>query len=139
MDPSFEHFDHTADMGLRIRAATLPALIEPAGRALYAAIGELVPGEPADPATFNLTGTDAAGILREFLAELLHLVESEGRIATAIDVTQFDEHALIASAQTANLNPDKTDFRREVKAITYHELNIRPIPGGVEATVIVDI
>ena len=30
-------------------------------------------------------------------------------------------------------------YHHEVKAITYHELDILRIPGGYEATVIVDI
>ena len=43
MEPSFELFDHTADIGIRARAATLPELATVAGQGLYAVIGDLVP------------------------------------------------------------------------------------------------
>ena len=46
MDSSFELFDHTADVGIRVWADTLPGLLAPAGEGLYAIIGELaVEGE----------------------------------------------------------------------------------------------
>ena len=34
----FEHFDHTADLGLRVRAGTLEELLAEAGRGLLAMI-----------------------------------------------------------------------------------------------------
>ena len=51
----------------------------------------------------------------------------------------FTGQALIVTVPTRSLDIRRSDLRREVKAITYHELAIRSIPGGVEATIIVDI
>ena len=139
MNPTFEHFDHTADMGLRIRAATHAELLKPAGEALYAAIGDLMAGESVDSIEFNLSGQDAAGLLRDYLTELLHLFECKHEMATAVDVLKFDDQALQATVALAGVDFDRSDLRREVKAITYHELSIDKIEGGYEATLIVDI
>ena len=132
MKPSYELFDHTADMGIRVRAATLPELLAPAGDGLYTVIGELVPGGESEPITFDLTGDEPATLLRDYLAELLILFESDGRIAASVEESTFDEHRLTVDRKRSILC-------REVKAITYHELDIRTIPGGHEATFIVDI
>jgi len=139
MQPSFELFDHTADMGIRVHAATLPGLLAPAGEALYAVIGELVAAAESKPVTFNLTGDDPAELLRDYLTELLTLFDRDALRFTSVDVHSFDERRLSVTVHTAHLDKERSSFLREVKAITYHQLAIRPVPGGYEATVIVDI
>jgi len=135
----FETFDHTADMGIRVRAASLPELVEPATRALYAAIGRIKPSGDASPETIEIEGKDAAIILRDYLAELLVLFERDGRMVTSVGVPRFDHRRLRAEVATATVDPKRSEYHREVKAITYHELSIRAIAGGLEATFIVDI
>lgn len=139
MDASFELFDHTADMGLRIRAATMPGLLQPAAEALYAAIGELTPTGDATPQRMELTDGEPAELLRDFLTELLVLFERDGRIVTRIVSPVLNESLLAATCTIAPIDEDACIFAREVKAITYHELDIREVPGGFEATMIVDI
>jgi len=139
VEPSFEIFDHTADAGLRIRAATPAGLLRPAAEGLYAIIGELVPADRWSRKTFEFEGSDASILLRDYLAELLLTFERDGRIASADDVTGFDDRRLNVTVRLAPVDPKRTVYHHEVKAITYHELAIRTIPGGYEATVIVDI
>ena len=139
MKPFFELFDHTADMGIRVRAASLPELLAPAGEGLYAVIGDLEPGQTAEPLTVDLTGDDAPVLLRDYLAEILTLFDRDARIVTSIDDAVFTEHRLTATIQTATLDAERSDLHREVKAVTYHGLDVRSIPGGFEATLIVDI
>jgi SHS2 domain-containing protein len=137
--PSFELFDHTADMGIRVRAGDLAGLLKPAVDGLYAAIGELIPAASPERRRFELRGDGAAYLLRDFLTELLFNFERHSRIVTKIEEAVFTEHQLAATVETYDVDPDASNFAREVKAITYHELDIRAIPGGFEATLIVDI
>ena len=139
MLPSFELFDHTADMGLRIRGASMSELLFPAAGALYAAIGSIVPKGDAETRRIDLNAESGAYLLRDFLAELLAVVEQESRMVTAIDNAVFNQRTLAADLQMRTINSEKSVFDHEVKAITYHELVIHPIPGGYEATLIVDI
>lgn len=137
--PTYEHFDHTADMGIRVRAETLAALIPAAAEGLYAAIGEFASAGSPKPINIDVPGADPAGLLRDFLTELLDLFERDRRFATAIDVIAFTDTGLTAMAHTVLVDFERSALHREVKAITYHELAIRAIDGGYEATVIVDI
>jgi SHS2 domain-containing protein len=139
VQPSYEFFDHTADMGIRVRAGTLEQLLFPAAQGLYAAIGEIATMGDVSALPIEFDGDDAAVLLRDFLTELLILFEREARKAVAIDVTEFDGKTLRVMAATAAVDPQRSVFHREVKAITYHELSIRAIAGGFEATLIVDI
>ncbi len=139
VEPSFEIFDHTADAGIRVRAATLPGLIEPATRGLYAVIGELAETGEEESARFEQTGSDATELLRDYLAGILLLFERDHRKASTLETPVFDDGRLAVVYRTRSVDSEKSVYYREVKAVTYHELAIRPIPGGYEATVIVDI
>jgi SHS2 domain-containing protein len=139
VESSFEIFDHTADAGIRVWAATLPELIEPALRGLYAVIGELAASGPEVKERFSREGREAAELLRDFLAEVLLLFERRHRMISSIKVAAFEETRLAGSYSTRGVDMDASVFYREVKAVTYHELDIRRTPDGFEATIIVDI
>jgi len=139
MEPRFELFDHTADVGVRVFAGSLPGLVQPAGEGLYAVIGDLVPtGEPR-PARFDFCDHDPPFLLRDYLAELLVLFECDRRIMTTTNVEAFGAERLLVDGESRVVNQARSVFHHEVKAVTYHELGIRSRPGGYEATFIVDI
>ncbi len=126
-------------MGIRIRAETPTGLIQPAVDGLYAVIGGLASAGGQNSIPLDIAGDDRAVLLRDFLSELLVLFECNRRFAVSVEVTAFSEAWLAVTAQTELVDLDHSVFHHEVKAITYHELAIRAIPGGYEATVIVDI
>ncbi len=139
MDPSYELFDHTADMGIRVRAATLPEMIQPATAGLYAVVGDLVGrGEPR-PVRLDLVADDPAVLLRDFLAELLVLFDRDHRFAVEVDVTTFTHDHLTVTVSADALDNERSVLHHEVKAVTYHDLELRKIPGGYEVALIVDI
>lgn len=137
--PSYEHFDHTADMGIRVVAETPEELFAPAAEGLYAAIGDLVSEGTPKLVKIDFPGGDPAALLRDFLAELLVIFERDRRFATTVDVAALTDSGLTVTLHTELIDFDRSMLLREVKAVTYHELAVRPIEGGYEATVIVDI
>lgn len=137
--PQYELFDHTADLGIRVRAPSLPGLVPPGTEGLYAAIGEIVSCGGAVPWTVELHAGDPALLLRDYLAELLQLFDGERRRVTEFERVQLNSGHLTVQAQTRAVDVAKSTLSREVKAVTYHELAVRPVPGGYEATFIVDI
>ncbi len=139
MDGSFELFDHTADVGVIARAAELRGLVWPAAMGLYEVIGDVQAGGETNQREFHLAGEDAADMLRDFLAELLFEFEQHKRRLTHLYVEAFDEHRLDAIASLAIVDDQRSTYYREVKAVTYHELSIKQVPGGYEARYILDI
>ena len=127
-------------MGIRVRGGSLRELIAPAAEGLYAAFGEL---KPADgdrvPFHFSQSGRDEAVLLRDFLTELHILFERDHRILADIESAQFGGGRLEVRGTSAKVDSQRSSLCREVKAVTYHELAIRLVDGGFEATVIVDI
>lgn len=135
----YETFDHTADLGLRIRAPDLDTLFAEAGRALFAAIVEdLDTVEPRQEVGIQIVGDDQEFLLFDWLKELLYHFDSEH-----ILLSRFQVHVggagLSATAQGELLDPSRHQLLHEVKAITYHGLTLQQSDQGWLAEVIVDI
>lgn len=138
VEPSFELFEHTADLGVRVRAASRAELVAPAIDGLYAAIGGVEPDAATQGRTLDFTGDDPALLLRDLLAEVLYLFENQHLLVVGTTVDVFDGCHLRVHVQLAPV-PADASFDREVKAVTYHALSIAPVADGYEAVFIVDI
>ena len=135
----YEHFEHTADLGLRIRAPDLDTLFAEAGQALFAAIVEdLGTVRPLQQVNVRLTGEDRDYLLFDWLKELLYHFDTEHLL-----FGRFEAHVgaagLSGTAWGEPLNRSRHHLDHEVKAITYHGLRVEPTAGGWLAEVIVDI
>ena len=135
----FEVFEHTADVGLRIRAADLNQLFAEAGRALFSLIVEdLDAVRPVTEMTFHLAGQDLEYLLFDWLNELLYCFETQHLVLRefAVEVTGT---GLTAVARGERFDPSRHQPDHEVKAITYHGLRVKHESQGWLAEVIVDI
>jgi SHS2 domain-containing protein len=139
MPPRYELFDHTADIGVRVVAPSLPTLIAPSTAGLYAVIGEVAAAGHSHRWRFDASGDDASLLLRDYLAEVLLLFDTEHCRLTNLNVTEFTPQRLCVTADAQPVDAPRSVLQREVKAVTYHALAIRPVEGGFEATFIVDI
>ncbi len=135
----YETFDHTADLGLRIRAADLDTLFAEAAQALFAALVEN-PDAVAPRQRFEITiaGSDREYLLFDWLKELLYRFEVEHLLLSRFQV-HVGANGLQASAWGEPFDPQRHELAHEVKAITYHGLRIEQTPDGWLAEVIVDI
>jgi SHS2 domain-containing protein len=135
----YEHFEHTADLGLRVRAPDLNTLFAEAAEALSAAIVEDVNAiEPREPLTVRVAGTDRAYLLFDWLRELLYRFDAERRLFRRFDV-QVSEKGLEATAWGEPYDPERHPLSHEVKAITYHGLRVEREGEEWVVEVIVDI
>ena len=71
-DNSYTLFDHTADLGIKIRGSDLKNLFEEAGRALMELMirGELF--EKTSSKTISVSGGDLADLMVRWLGEILY-------------------------------------------------------------------
>jgi SHS2 domain-containing protein len=135
----YETFDHTADLGLRVRAGDLNTLFAEAGRALFSALVEdldtVAPNKQLD---VTIAGKDRDYLLFDWLKELLYRFEVEHLLLSRFSVT-VGADGLQGSAWGEPFDPARHELAHEVKAITYHGLRAEQTPDGWLAEVIVDI
>jgi len=135
----FETFEHTADLGLRIRADDLNSLFAEAGRALFSVIVE----KPEDiraveEIPFTIKGNEAEELLHDWLTELLFTFYVQRRVLGKFDV-HIHPTELTAIAKGEKIDQKRHEINHEIKAITWHGLKIVQSLDGWMAEVIVDI
>ncbi|HWC88486.1 MAG TPA: archease [Pirellulales bacterium] len=135
----YETFEHTADLGLRVRAADLPSLFADAGRGLFSIIvAGGVQVQPQEEWRCELSGSRLDELLFDWLNELLYVFESRHLLLAEFHVVLAGEQ-LTAQCRGEPWDPARHQLEHEVKAITYHGLRVEQTADGWLAEVIVDI
>ncbi len=135
----YETFEHTADLGLRVRAPDLDTLFAEAARALFSVLVEN-PDAVADTLTveFEIVGDDRELLLFDWLKELLYRFDAERLLFHRFEV-HVRPDGLLATVRGELLDRSRHELGHEVKAITYHGLRVEQSAEGWLAEVIVDI
>jgi SHS2 domain-containing protein len=136
----FELFEHTADLGLRVRAQSLEELLIDAGRGL---LSMLVANPEAvrsfQTRTITLSAEAPAYLLFDWLSELLYAFEAEKLLLCEFDV-RLNGGQVTAMCRGEPMDSARHQMDHEVKAITYHGLAVtQNNDGSWQAEVIVDI
>jgi SHS2 domain-containing protein len=134
-----ETFDHTADLGLRIKAPDVDTLFVEAAQALFETIVEDLATVRAEKRIeITLAGEDRAYLLFDWLNELLYHFDTEDLLLGRFEAHVAD-NGLTASAWGEPLDRTRHNLEHEVKAITYHGMRVEQTEDGWLAEVIVDI
>jgi SHS2 domain-containing protein len=135
----FETFDHTADLGLRVRTKDLDCLFREAAEALISILVENTATiEPRVKLELHLESDDLAYLLFDWLREILYRFDGESDLLGRFDVHVIGT-TLTATAWSEPVDRTKHVLAHEVKAITYHGLRVEQTDDGWLAEVIVDI
>ncbi|MBN1625511.1 MAG: archease [Deltaproteobacteria bacterium] len=131
--------DHTADMGLEIRGSGPADLFEKAGRALInIMLGDIHP-QGSDNIRVSLTGDDLSDLMVRWLTEILYILEGEHLITTDIIVNSLSTTAIDATLTVTPFDPLRHEIMREIKAVTYHQIEVTHKEGVWKARVIFDL
>jgi SHS2 domain-containing protein len=135
----YETFEHTADLGLRVKAGDLPTLFAEAGRGLTSIIvANLDQVRPVRAVNFALPSAPLDELLYDWLNEILYAFESEHLLLAEFEAS-IDDAGLKAVARGEPADESRHRLEHEIKAITYHGLKVEQTPDGYLAEVIVDI
>lgn len=137
--PSYTLLDHTADLRVRVVGADPASLYENAGLTLFDLIVQ-GPGTAAGVETeLHLTGQDRADLLVNFLRELLYLWSGHEKVVTKVKITHITDVSLSARVATVDFAPRTQHIVHEIKAVTYHQIEVGRTNTGWQAMVVFDI
>jgi SHS2 domain-containing protein len=136
MDPTsgFREIPHTADWALQVWAPDLAGLFAQSAAGMYWLMETALDGEGRDQRTIHLEAADHESLLVGFLSELLYLGESEGLGVDRCDI-QIEGTRLSAVLHDAPVAEQK----KEIKAVTFHNLRIVETSPGYEVTIVFDV
>ncbi len=137
----FEQVEHTADYAIIARGCDLRELVENAGRGMISLLVEAEALTPRQQLTYIVRADSPERLLIESLRELLHLEEDEGLVPMGFAVVRLSEESLEAECDVGVVSLDEARpyLLGGIKAVTYHDLVIKPTPSGLEVQVVFDV
>lgn len=131
---TYEVLEHTTDVRLRVDAADLQQLFRESVEALMTSMKAEPENGGAQRETIELGAPDVTALLVDFLGEILLRSHIEQR---AYEVVEFD--SLDGTHLEATVRSRPAEFGEDVKAVTYHEADVRETAGGWTTNLILDI
>ena len=137
---AFSIVEHTADAGIDCWADSLDELFRAAAEGLrFILLGDIPAGESA-ARKLELNADSPEALIREWLAELLYLFESEGLVFGSCEFEYLDDLRLVANLKGEIYDSARHKLLTEVKAVTWHGLKVeRGADGIYKARVIFDL
>jgi SHS2 domain-containing protein len=129
----YRWIEHTAEIELEIEDDSPEAVFTEA----LVAFGELLTehrgGEPVSHAV-ELSAADHAALLADWLNELVYLADTDGFVPERVEALTLSVGKL-----DARIGGQRGVPRNPVKAVTYHDLELREIDGVWRARLVLDV
>jgi len=135
----FEILDHTADIGLVIYGENLKALFENAGEAFFRLITDLRKVRRRVERRINIGRESLDRLMVDWLSELLYLHDVENLLFKGFKVESVGKDGLKAIVKGEPFREGVHVIKTEVKAVTYHRIEVRQENGRWRAQVILDL
>lgn len=138
---TIETFDHTADVGLRIRGDDWNDLFRTAAEGVFDYIVVNREGvEPRETESIALSADEPTELLATWLNELIFLSETRHRLYSRFDVRVNEAGtSLQAEVRGESIDRGRHILDHEVKAVTHHAMSINRDGDGWLAELILDI
>jgi len=86
-----------------------------------------------------VSGEDLADLMVRWLGEVLYLFEGENLVVTSIHIDSVSSSHLDAKLETVPFDPTTHEILSEIKAVTYHQIEVAEKGNRWEAKVIFDM
>jgi SHS2 domain-containing protein len=135
----FEVLDHTADIGLIVYGEDLKTLFQNAGEGFFHLITDLRKVKRRTKRTIEIGKEDLKRLMVDWLTELLYLHDVEGLLFKEFKVESVGEDGLKAVVKGEVFREGVHVIKTGVKAVTYHQIEVRKGKRGWRAQVILDL
>ena len=121
---TFEIIDHTADLGIAVAGTSLKELFQNASHAMMRIMVEQVPVETGEATQISVQGSDLPDLMVRWLGEILYIFQGENRLVTQAEINRITPKHLDARIRTIPLSPENHEILTEIKAVTYHQIEV---------------
>ncbi|OGW85858.1 MAG: hypothetical protein A2987_04895 [Omnitrophica bacterium RIFCSPLOWO2_01_FULL_45_10] len=135
----YEQFPHTADIGVRAFGRDLKELFENAAFAMFDVIADLEGLKSSIEEKFELKAESYEELLVAWLDELLYNFYTKQIIFSEFKVDEIAENRIKARAFGRSVGANRNRLKTEIKAATYHNLEIKKKDSGYEVEIVFDV
>ncbi len=135
----YRTIDHTGDLGIVVTGKDRAELYANAARAMFDILCDTEKVNIGVADTVHAEGCNPSDLLKNWLT-MLHMRYCVFKMLyDQFTITEVTDTYLIGFAEGEPLDPERHEIFREIKAVTYHQLEVRQTPLGWEAQVIFDL
>jgi SHS2 domain-containing protein len=139
MNPRFQILEHPADVGIEAYGNSLEELFENAAYGLFSLISVPERIGMGQRLHRTLDSMDLENLLVRWLNELLYLYDGENFLTARTDVRSVSQTSLEGFILGETYDSEKHELKLDVKAVTYHQLQIENTSGRWKARFFVDV
>ena len=135
----FRFLNHTGDLAIEIYGQSLRNIFENAGQALFHVITDPSKVQEKVEKGITLAYDDLETLMVDWLGELLYLHDVEGLLFRRFEVRGMEDGRFEVKAWGESFQEGRHVIRTEVKAVTFHHLEIKQQQGRWRARVVLDL
>jgi SHS2 domain-containing protein len=131
--------DHTADAGIAVEAPDLARLFERAAWGMFSVTTDVAVARPTETSRISIDAPDRVALLVRWLSELNYRHVTEHRILSKFEVVALSEQHLEADVSGEIFDSARHTIFTEIKAVTFHDLQLERDEHGWKARIIFDL
>ena len=137
--PAYELINHTADVGIHVFGHSAKSLFQNAAMALMDQLVEITGLVAREKRQIAIQGNDWPDLMVNWLREILYLWVGEECFAQSIHIESIVEKRLTAHLWVDPFSFERHTLHSEIKAVTYHQVQVFENGNRWEAKIIFDI
>jgi SHS2 domain-containing protein len=135
----YETFEHTADVGLHVRAPSMQQLLEVAAQGMAEQMFDRESIRQQQERPIAVQADEQDELLVDWLSEVLYAFEGEQFVTRGAHVRSLGDGRASGVLIGEPYDRERHEVLLHIKAVTYHGLSIEQTPQGLDVRIIFDI
>lgn len=135
----YELIDHTADFGIHVFGKDEKDLFQNAALAMFDLIADYEKSDGLTKIRIQIAGDDWPDLMVNWLRELLYLWNGKEKLIQSVQIDSIVENEIFAVVRCDAFAPELHSLKNEIKAVTYHQIQVGQKEHGWEAVIIFDV
>ena len=135
----YEVIDHTADIGIRAYGKDLKSLFANAAYGMFDILADLKNVRAKESLKIKAEAPNVEELFLFWLSELLYQYNSKKIIFKEFSIDKLTDNAISAAAKGEKIDLKRHNLKKEIKAVTYHQLKVEKLKDFWQGEVIFDV
>jgi SHS2 domain-containing protein len=135
----YDIIDHTSDVAIRAYGKDLKSLFENCALGMFDIIADLEGLKATVNFPLECSGDTPEELLVNWLDELLYNFYTKGIIFCSFNIREISQNNLTAEVSGRHIGENRNRLKTEIKAVTYHDLNIKKTKNGLKVEIVFDV
>jgi SHS2 domain-containing protein len=135
----YEQIPHTSDIAIRVYGKNIKELFGNAAYGMFDILADLEGIKISTTIDISIKAPSKEELLVSWMDELLYNFYSKNIIFSKFNIEKLENNELNAKASGQRIGHNRNRLKKEIKAITYHDLHIKENSNGLTVEIVLDV